>query len=373
VENVKIGRTGEVFLVNKEGIFQTSPRFSGKIMEKANLPMPSLREESGISRQKNPHQILAYARLEDPRWILIVKQDYDEAFREVNHANLATLIFLHLSVLAIFLISVFITRYMVKVIKTRDVEADQLNRQLMQTGKMASLGELSAGVAHEINNPLAIILTENQLIRDSVDDTPELKDTFQKDLLDSISQIDTQVQRCNLITQNLLRFSRRTKSIMEMVDLNAFLKEIMQLMEGKGRGVGVQFSADLDPNLGPILSDPSQLQQVFLNLITNAVDAHEGKPYGTITLSTRTFPERPGVEIVVADTGSGIEAKNLEKIFDPFFTTKPVGKGTGLGLSIVYSTIKQLGGDISVESEPGKGTRFILFLPFKAPQELPKE
>lgn len=374
VENVKIGRTGEAYLLNQTGIFQTSPRFKGKIMERAPLPTGQFKEDSGIRlmgmdggspQRLLPRQIVAYAWLKEPHWLLIVKQDYSEAFRDVNHANRATLILLHLSLLGIVIITAIITRTMIKTIRKRDRESDQLNKQLMQTGKLASLGELSAGVAHEINNPLAIILTEDQVIRDSLDEVPGLDEEFKGQLLESLAQIDNQIQRCTLITHNLLRFSRRTKSIIELVDLNAFLKEVTQLMEGRAKGMGIQFLMDLEKDLQPILSDPSQLQQVFLNLITNALDAHEGKPYGTIRISTRADLQRQGVEIVVADTGSGIPAGNLERIFDPFFTTKPVGKGTGLGLSISYSIIKKLGGDIAVQSELEKGTQFILFLPFK--------
>jgi two-component system, NtrC family, sensor kinase len=380
VENVKIGLTGEAYLLNGNGVFQTSPRSSGMIMGKAPLALNQFMEDSGIhimNLEKGvPRQIVAYAWLKEPHWVLILKQDYSEAFRDVNHANMATLIFLHLSLLGIVIITVIITRAMIKTIKKRDQEADQLNKQLMQAGKLASLGELSAGVAHEINNPLAIILTENQVMRDCLDSTPGLDPELSKDLSDSMTQIDNQIQRCTLITHNLLRFSRRTKSMIEKVNLNAFLGEVMQLMEGRAKGKGVQFRADLEKDLAPLLSDPSQLQQVFLNLITNAIDAHEGKSYGAITIKTRSDMQKQGVEIKVADTGSGIEAKNLERIFDPFFTTKPVGKGTGLGLSISYSIIKNLGGDIAVQSVPGQGTEFTIFLPFsqtKDSQENTKE
>jgi two-component system, NtrC family, sensor kinase len=378
VENVKIGRTGEAYLLNRDGIFQTSPRSKGAIMEKAILSLAQFKGESGThvlipskgeTGQSAVRQIVAYAWLKNPQWLLIVKQDYSEAFRNVNHANLATLIFLHLSLLGIILITVIITRTMIKTIKKRDEQAENLNRQLMQAGKLASLGELSAGVAHEINNPLAIILTENQVIRDFIEETEGLDDAFKKELEESLSQIDTQVQRCNLITHNLLRFARRTGSRVEMVNLNSFLKEVVQLMEGKAKGMGVHFNINLEKDLNPIRSDPSQLQQVLLNLITNAIDAHEGKPYGTISISTRSDFERQGVNIIVADTGSGIPPENLERIFDPFFTTKPVGKGTGLGLSISHSIIKQLGGDISVQSETGKGAQFSLFLPFNRTEE----
>jgi two-component system, NtrC family, sensor kinase len=240
----------------------------------------------------------------------------------------------------------------------------------MQAGKLASVGELSAGVAHEINNPLAIILTERQILLDLVGQTPGLDDAFKKELLDSLSQVDVQVQRCKRITQNLLRFSRRTTSVIETVDLNEFLGEVIELVEREAKTSGITFIPELEEGLPPLLTDPSQLQQVFLNLITNAVDAHDGKPYGSIHISTRADDEKEGVEVVFADTGSGISQKNLDKIFDPFFTTKPVGKGTGLGLSICYSIIKRLGGDVSVQSELDKGTVFTIFLPSSPPPEL---
>ncbi len=376
VENVQIGATGEVYLSNQEGILQTTPRFSGKIMGKAPLPVEFFSEESGVGiyeadkndpKRRVPRQLVAYTWLENPRWKLVVKQDYTEAFRDANQANLAALILLHISLLIILVISVISTRYMIKIIKNQDEETDLLNRQLVQAGKMASLGELSAGVAHEINNPLAIILTESQVMRDTIEEAPGLNDEVKTELIASLSQTESQVQRCSIITQNLLKFSRRNKSQGETINLNTFLEEVTRLMNGKAKGMGIQFVLDLEKEVPSFRSDPSLLQQVFINLINNAVDAHEGKPYGTISIGTRTDSRRHGVEITVSDTGSGISPENMEKIFDPFFTTKVVGKGTGLGLSITYSTIKGLGGDISVRSTIGKGTQFNIFLPFSSP------
>lgn len=373
VENVKIGATGEAYLSNQEGILQTTSRFSGKIMEKAPLPGEFFNKESGIGiyeddnknpNRRIPRQIVAYTWIKNPRWKLVVKQDYAEAFRAANHANRATLIFLHFSLLIIFFISVIISRYIVNIIKKQDSKSESLNKQLVQAGKLASLGELSAGVAHEINNPLAIILTGCQVMKDTINDALSLEDEVRADLTASLSQTESQVQRCSLITQSLLNFSRRSKSQREMIDPNAFLEEVVRHMAGKAKGAGVQFSLDLERNIPSFYSDPSLLQQVLLNLINNAIDAHEGKPYGTISIGTRTDSSRHGVEITVGDTGSGISPENMEKIFDPFFTTKAVGKGTGLGLSITYSAITGLGGDISVKSAIGKGTQFTIFLPF---------
>ena len=379
VENVRIGQTGEVYLLNREGIFQTSPRLGGKIMEKALFPVGPYHKgieinvveaDPGDSKQSFPRQLVADAWIEDPRWMLVVKQDYSEAFTAVNHANYVTLLFVHLSALVIFIVSFLTARHMINVIKKRDVEADQLNKQLMQTGKLASVGELSAGVAHEINNPLAIVLTERQILLDMMGRTPTLDVDFKEQLSDSLSQIDVQVQRCKRITQNLLRFSRRTKSVIETVDINSFIGEVIDLMEREAKTTGIKFLPDMEKDLPPLLTDPSQLQQVFLNMITNAIDAHDGIPYGSIRINTRSDDQDRGVQVVFADTGRGIAPENLEKIFDPFFTTKEVGKGTGLGLSICYSIIRRLGGDVIVRSEIGKGTEFTIFLPYSPPLEL---
>jgi two-component system NtrC family sensor kinase len=377
VENVRIGKTGEVYLLNEEGIYQTSPRFTGKIMEKSAMPLEPYHEGIKIQvvepDEKNPKakkEIVATAWFHDPRWRLVVKQEYSEAYDEVNYANYATLVFLHLAALTILIVSILTTRHLVRVIKNRDMEADQLGRQLMEAGKMASLGELSAGVAHEINNPLAIILTERQILLDTLEQTQDLDEGFRKELTESLNQMDVQINRCKRITHNLLRFSRRTRSVIEKIDLNSFLEEVVDLMEREARSSGIKFQTDLDENLKPVLSDPSQLQQVFLNLITNAIDAHDGKPYGNIRIATRADDQHKKVRIVFADTGAGIPKEIVGKIFDPFFTTKAVGKGTGLGLSICYSIMQRLGGSISVKSQVGQGTEFTLTVPYHPPGEV---
>ncbi|RJR50148.1 MAG: sensor histidine kinase [Desulfobacteraceae bacterium] len=379
VENVRIGATGEVYLLNGDGIYQTTPRFGGRIMERSSIALEAFHAGTRIQtqpfpgageKQKNSKQIVATAWLSEPRWRLVVKQDYEEAFGAVNYANYASLLFLHLCALTILIVSVLSARHVVRVVQRRDAEADQLNRQIMETGKMASIGELSAGVAHEINNPLAIILTEKQILQDLATYAPNLDEEFKKSLQESLTQMDTQVKRCKRITHNLLRFSRRTRSIIEEVDLNNFLKEVVDLMEREAKSGGIRFNLELDPALKPVLSDPSQLQQVFLNLITNAIDAHDGKPYGTIRIATKADQKEKRSMVTFADTGGGIPKENLNKIFDPFFTTKPVGRGTGLGLSICYGIMQRLGGNIRVQSEIGTGTEFTLEIPFRPPHGL---
>jgi two-component system, NtrC family, sensor kinase len=378
VENVHIGKTGEVYLLNTEGIYQTTPRFHGNIMGKARLPMVEdhegirirfLEAGSNPGDKSGPRKIACSVWLREPRWLLMVKQNYDEAFDAVNHANWAVLLFLHISAMSILVVAVLVTRHMLTIIRRRDEETDRLNEQLLQTSKLASIGELSAGVAHEINNPLAIISTERQILLDTEKQTPEMDPVFRDQLFDSLNQVQIQIHRCKRITQNLLRFSRRTTSIMEPFNLNAFIKEVVDLMEREARANGIKFVTDLSPDLPDMISDASQLQQVFLNMITNSIDAHNGKPYGRIDIRTRIAENGQGIQLLIGDTGSGIPNEFLKKIFDPFFTTKPVGKGTGLGLSICHSIIQRLGGQISVQSKLEEGTRFDIFLPFVPPVE----
>lgn len=396
VDTDKLGRSGEVFLVNREGVYQTSPRLQGKVMDKAQLPMDSFAGESGIliidpnmpaesfaMRNDIPmpdlinyvlmpsrsQEIMAYSWLKHPEWLLVVKQDFSEVFGDINRVNTAILVLLHLSILAIVIVSIFAARYMIKAIKKRDQAADELNRQLMQASKLASVGELAAGVAHEINNPLAVILTENQVIRDLSDEEQNLDGDFKEQLAQSLSQIDAQVQRCSRITQNLLRFSRKISADCLVVDLSVALRDVVGLLEKRANSSGIQISLDLQENIPNLCTDPFELEQVFLNLVNNAIDAHEGKPYGSIHIASRFDSTTNRVVATIADTGSGIPHEDLERIFDPFFTTKPVGKGTGLGLSISYSIIKHMGGEISVRSEVGKGTEFSLFLPCRAAEQ----
>lgn len=376
VEDVKIGNSGEVYLVNREGVFQTQPRFGGNIMDKTSLPVQVFNDGAGIrtiAADGGSKQIVANMWLRPVPWMLVVQQDYDEAFNSVNHANYATLIILHLSAFAIFMVAFFATRRIIRTLREREAEKAHLNQQLFQTGKMAAIGQLAAGVAHEVNNPLGIIMTERQILLDKAQQTPGLEPEFRSQMDKSLSQIRTQINRCKHTTLNLLRFSRRTVPRIEEVDLNAFLSEIIDLMERDVKAGGVKLVSEFSEDVTPIISDPSQLQQIFLNLITNAVDAHEQKGYGTIRISTTV--EAPGriVKVTVSDTGSGIRPEHIDKIFDPFFTTKPVGKGTGLGLSICYSIVKQLGGDITVKSMPEEGSSFSVLLPVTPPETLKKK
>ncbi|OGR08850.1 MAG: hypothetical protein A3K23_06385, partial [Desulfobacca sp. RBG_16_58_9] len=233
----------------------------------------------------------------------------------------------------------------------KDLEESRI--QLMQAEKIASLGRLAAGVAHEINNPLAGILIYAEILkRDMEEDAAGHQ---------HVEEIINQTLRCKQIVTRLLEFSRQSLGHKTLVDLNDIISRCVKLIGHQVLFQNIEIEQALDPALPQIFGDPGELQQVFTNLFLNAADAMKG--LGRITITSRAAPQRDGVIITFADTGSGISPILWDKIFEPFFTTKPPGKGTGLGLSIVYGVIQRHGGSIEVESPPGGGTTFTIRLP----------
>ncbi len=225
--------------------------------------------------------------------------------------------------------------------------------QLVQKEKLASVGQLAAGVAHEINNPLGTILLYADILNK---ETPESNQQQRNDL----QMIIRETTRCKMIVNDLLDFSRQNEVLAQETDLNGLLRELAAEAGRQDLYRQVELLTELDPDLPPIQADPLQLRQVFLNLMTNAAEAMpEG---GYLTLRTRKGPAGGFVTAEVQDSGVGIREETMKKLFTPFFTTKPIGKGTGLGLAIVYGIVKMHQGQISVQSQVGKGTTFTLTL-----------
>jgi two-component system NtrC family sensor kinase len=241
---------------------------------------------------------------------------------------------------------------MAESIERREQQLDRLTKQQIgRSEKLASIGRLAAGIAHEINNPLTGVLTFAHLIRDrQVDESQDRED---------VELIIQETQRAAEVVQGLLDFARERPVTKAQLDVNAVIQRIVRLVENQKEMRRVHIEQQYAENLPDILGDANQLQQVLLNLFLNAAAA---MPEGGI-LSVATRVEDAQITIVVADDGCGIEPEHLDQIFDPFFTTKPVGQGTGLGLSVSYGIIDQHGGSIEVESEPGRGSVFTIRLP----------
>lgn len=236
----------------------------------------------------------------------------------------------------------------------KDVEKQRLMReQIAQADKLASIGELSAGIAHEINNPIGIILGYTQLLLRSENAASER--------YGDLKTIEKHVRNCKSIVENLLSFARNTPPKKEEVNINETINDVLHFVQHNLELDSILIVTQYDHSMPSIFLDEPKVRQVLMNLIMNA--RHAVGKTGTITLSTHYEAQIKHALITVEDTGYGIEKKNLGRIFDPFFTTKPTGEGTGLGLSVSYGIIKNHGGDIFVESTPGQGAKFIIDLP----------
>jgi len=225
--------------------------------------------------------------------------------------------------------------------------------QLVSSEKMASLGKLAAGIAHEINNPLAGILIYSSLLMEDLSEG----DAKRGDL----ARIVQEAGRCKEIVKSLLEFARQTEPKMEPTDINRAITDGLFFLENQALFHNIQIIKQLDPFLPFVRGNASQLKQVFMNIIVNAAEAMHGN--GTLTITTSTAPDRKSVLVEFTDTGEGISEENLTRIFDPFFTTKDVGKGTGLGLSTSYGIVESHGGKIRVKSKVGEGSTFTIELP----------
>jgi two-component system, NtrC family, sensor kinase len=240
----------------------------------------------------------------------------------------------------------------------KDIEQQQLMRaQLAQADKLASIGELSSGIAHEINNPLGVILGFTQLmLRNKKEDT---------NLCTDLKTIEKHTRHCKSIVEDLLNFARTSAPKKALSDIHAIITDVIHFIQQHTSAVQIQINQTFDPGIGLLLLDEKKIKQVLINLIMNA--RHAVGAQGVITVTTKVDSLSDDVIVQVIDNGSGIERKNISRIFDPFFSTKPTGEGTGLGLSVSYGIIKNHGGHIAVTSEPGEGTTFTVKLP--KPQE----
>jgi two-component system NtrC family sensor kinase len=236
-------------------------------------------------------------------------------------------------------------------------ELEEAQKQLVQAEKIASLGRLAAGVAHEINNPLAGVLIYADILMKELKGNEQLR----KDLEEIISQ----TLRCKQIVARLLEFSRKSLDERVLLDVNEIIGHCVTLLQHQSLFHNIEIIQELEGDLPQILGNPGELEQVFSNLIINAADAMEGK--GRMTISSGAESEAKQVILKFTDTGPGVAPEITEKIFEPFFTTKPVGVGTGLGLSVVYGVIQRHGGTVEVESHPGRGATFIVRLPLESP------
>lgn len=245
-------------------------------------------------------------------------------------------------------------------IAQNDREKQRLNEQMFQTAKLASIGELAAGAAHEINNPIAVMIEEAGWMSDLLEEEGLRNSPNYNEFKRSLEQINIQGRRCKEITRNLLSFARREDADVTKVQINTLLEDLMAVVRRRAEKRGIAVAVEIQDNLPAVTISYSELQQVLFNLINNAFDAMD--PEGG-ELSVVARQDKDEIVLEVVDTGDGIPPEQIGRVFDPFYTTKPVGRGTGLGLSICYGLVCKWGGRIRADSRPGRGAKFWFTIP----------
>ena len=365
VHSAQVGKTGDAYIVNKDGLFQTGSRFNGSRLTKSNLDTALFGGRTTVNKQTNNdgRKILcAGSWLKNDKWLLIVSQDAAEEMTGLLAARNLEIGIIFFGILTIILATIFTTRMTVGHLEQADTKMNELHAQLTHSDKLAALGKLSAGIAHEINNPLGIILQKAGWMEDLL-----MEEEFQQsknldEFKTSITKIEEHVERARKVVHNMLGFVRKMEPRLEDVYINNTINQTIDILENYARINNIDIQTDLSTDLPIIAADQAQLQQVFLNLISNAIDAI-GKD-GLVEVKSRKV--NSSIHVSVTDSGPGISRKMQSKIFEPFITSKERDKGTGLGLWVSHNIMEKMGGVLTVKSEVGKGAVFTMQIPIVA-------
>lgn len=366
IATLELDQECDAFLTNRDGILQTNSKFYGKVLETCQLDIPKGGQGTFVTegQDKNGREIfMACSYLVEPEYILVVVKP-SSLILKTWFTFRTEIFFIYIaSVLLIVLLVYKITDAQVSHIKNADEKRELAFRELEHSQKLSSIGRLAAGVAHEINNPLAIISQKAGLMKDLIEGSIDFKE--KPKFIDLTDAILKSTDRCSTVTHRLLGFARRMDIEYEDLGVNDVLQEVISFLEKEAMHRNIKIELQLDENLPRVSSDRGQLQQVFLNILSNAFAAVTDS--GNITIRTwNEDAEKVGISI--QDDGCGMSEKDLENIFEPFFTTKK-GYGTGLGLPITYGIIKKMSGTIKVDSKQGKGSTFTIYLP-KIPKKV---
>lgn len=360
IHSVDYSRSFDAFIINREGILQTASPTYGDMFKKCPLEVPSYsggREVIDEYEINGETVILGHSYIEGSPFILMVTNNQKSSLTTWMSSRPDLMWFLVITTILVLTANTLSALYMVNKMRQADQHRAKAFHNIEYTNKMATIGRMAAGVAHEINNPLAIINEKAGLLKDMV--------TFSNDyphkekLLRSIESIIGSVSRCSVVTHRLLGFGRRMEPRSEAIDLTIIINEVLGFLQKEAEHRDLLVDMHSSESSKIVHTDRGQLQQVFLNILNNAFAAVEDG--GKIDISIGE-PTDGKIAVAIQDNGSGISEENLKNIFEPFFSTK--GEfGTGLGLSITYDIVEKIGGDIEVDSHKGEGTRFTIILP----------
>lgn len=351
----------DVFLVNQSGLLQNSSLHYGQVNDQFPVPdIPRMRSIRLEEKEGKDSILYAFGYVEHTPWLVVLEmQGYAGKPSWVAFLR-QVLWFFCICILLVIIIAFRVARHVATTVRNADDERNTILAQTEHTNKLASVGRLAAGVAHEINNPLAIINEKAGLIKDLLENTDDF--IYKEKFLQQLTSLQGAVDRSRTITHRLLGFARRMDVKFESVQINDVINEVLGFLTKEASYHNIEIAKDLQTDLPLVKSDRGQLQQIFLNIINNAIDA-VGKD-GDIKI-TSFLMNTNHLQVDIVDNGPGMPTEVLSKIFDPFFTTKnnQEVKGTGLGLSITYGLVKKLGGEIYVDSTVGSGSTFTLVFP----------
>jgi signal transduction histidine kinase len=360
--HVKESGFGESFLVNHEGVIQTPSVSYGRVLEKFPLSIPPFSEESRSLKIKDSRDeaiYMGYAYIPNTPFILLVIGKQKNLLGSWRNTRSIINIFLLVSVVLTIVVVHWLATSLVSDIHRADKERIVAMQEASQANKLASIGRLAAGIAHEINNPLAIINEKAGLLQDILKQPAAFNGVPDDRLVRTVDSIQRSVKRCAGITHRLLDFARPGENKIQQVVLLEVVEEILEFFHKDAEHRDITLLLNFDSDLPLITSDRGKLQQIFLNLINNALAALTKG--GQLSISAKKKDQH--LLITVADNGHGISDDDLKRIFEPFFSTKTLKGGTGLGLSITYGLVNELGGSIRVESTLHVGTTFTITLP----------
>ena len=362
VQASRLSANGDAFVVSRDGRLQTESALLGDLMSQVRIAWPrqgaAVFEETLAGRD----MLLAKVPLTNAPWMLVVAEDPSEHYSLLSRARFMAAGIVLLGLAALCVGTWMTTRLIILRLIQADKEKAAYDASLLQSSKMAALGKLAAGVAHEINNPLMLIREHAGWIRDLLEDENPEQMRGYREMQAAALKVEQNVDRAKDITHRLLGFARRIDPSSESLPLNPIVEQAIAFLQNEANFRGIMIERDFTDSEIRVSTDIGQLQQVVLNILDNAIDAlGEG---GRVVVTTRLCEDdQQRACIILHDSGKGIPEERLQQIFDPFFTTKKVGEGTGLGLSICYSIMESLGGSVSARNHPDGGAEFTVSLP----------
>jgi signal transduction histidine kinase len=367
IAQFEVGKKTDTFVINREGVLQTPSRYYGSVLKKIQIRIPDYSPKAQVfesKNDKNERTVIGYAYIPETPFILMIVKQKGELIQPWYKTGWAFTGILATSILVILLVTLGVASNLVDQIHKADQERVDTLHQVEYTNKMVSLGRLASGVAHEINNPLAIINQKAGHIRDIF----TLTETYKKDpkLISLVDSVLATVHRCAEVTKGLLDFARHLNVSIQTINLQEIINEVKSVLTKEAEFRRITVGVDLSENIPSFESDRGKLEQVFFNLFNNAIAAM--KDGGHLEIKAQR-EDTDFVSITFSDSGLGIAEADLKHVFEPFLYSRTGESGTGLGLAVTYALVQEIGGQISVQSELGTGTRFDIRLPLKMSQK----